>query len=118
MSAMQHFRAGDIISPDGDSSKSFFVLISGKVGIFKNDKRVGFFNQAGQIFGEMSLILNEPRDGEIRALESSSVLEVKGDLDEIIKLYPDISKKIIKTLADKLAHPSDKSGKKKNEDLY
>lgn len=113
MSAMQHFRAGDVISPDGDTSKSFFVLISGKVGIFKGEKRVGFFNQAGQLFGEMSLILNEPRAGEIRALENTSVLEIKGELDEIIKLYPDISKKIIKTLADKLALSTQKAGKKK-----
>lgn len=103
MSSMKNFTSGETIAKEGDKTKCFYVLVNGKVGIFKNGKKITEFTKAGEIIGEMSLILNKPRTAEIRALSDSSLLQISGELDDIIKMYPDISKKLIKTLAERLA---------------
>lgn len=103
MSSMKNFKGGDVICKEGEKSKSFFVLVDGKIGIYKNKKLIAEFSKAGDMIGEMSLILKRPRTAEIRANADSSLLEISGELDDIIKMYPDISKKLIKTLAERLA---------------
>ncbi|MBI5807853.1 MAG: cyclic nucleotide-binding domain-containing protein [Ignavibacteriales bacterium] len=103
MSSMRNFKGGETIASEGEKSKCFFVLVNGKVGIFKNNKKIAEFSKPGEIIGEMSLILNKPRSAEIKALTDSSLLQISGELDDIIKMYPDISKKLIKTLAERLA---------------
>lgn len=103
MSSMKNFISGETIANEGDEPKCFYVLVSGKVGIFKGNKKITEFSKPGEIIGEMSLILNKPRSAEIKALADSSLLQISGELDDIIKMYPDISKKLIKTLAERLA---------------
>jgi CRP-like cAMP-binding protein len=103
MSSMKHYHTGEVIAEEGKKANNFFVLVDGKVGVFKGNKKIAQFEQAGEIIGEMSLILNKPRTAEIRAITNSSLLEIIGELDDIIKTYPDISKKLIKTLAERLA---------------
>lgn len=103
MSTMKHYLFNEVVAHEGDKSKNFFVLVEGKIGIFKKGKKIAQFEKPGEIIGEMSLILNKPRSAEIRALEASSMLIISGELDEIIRMYPDISKKLIKTLAERLA---------------
>jgi CRP-like cAMP-binding protein len=100
---MKHYVFGEVVAHEGDKTKNFFVLVEGKIGVFKNGKKIAEFDKPGEIIGEMSLILNKPRSAEIRALEASSMLIISGELDEIIRMYPDISKKLIKTLAERLA---------------
>lgn len=103
MSSMRNFQSGEIIAKEGDKGNSFFILVEGTVGIYKANKKISQFDKPGEIVGEMSLILNKPRSAEIKAITNSSMLEVKGELDDIIKMYPDISKKLIKMLAERLA---------------
>lgn len=103
MSSMKHFISGEVIANEGEKAKAFFVLVEGKVGVYKNGNKIAQFEKPGEIVGEISLILNKPRTAEIKALADSSLLIVSGELDEIIRMYPDISKKLIKTLAERLA---------------
>ncbi len=104
MSSMKNFIPGEVIAKEGEKPTAFFVLVEGKVGVFKNEKMIAQFEKPGEIVGEVSLILNKPRTAEIKALEDSSLLVVSGELDEIIRMYPDISKKLIKTLAERLSN--------------
>jgi CRP-like cAMP-binding protein len=93
----------EIIAKEGDTSKRFFILVEGTVGIFKGEKKIAEFSESGTILGELSLILNKPRTATIKALTFVNLLIVEGELDEIIKRYPDYSKKLIKSLAERLA---------------
>jgi len=103
MAAMKSFMQGEIIAKEGDKSKNFFVLVEGTVGIFKGDKKIAEFNKEGTILGELSMILNRPRTASIKALTAVNLLVIEGDLDDIIRQYPAYSKKIIKSLAERLA---------------
>jgi len=99
---MKNFKKDDLIVKEGEKAKNFFILVEGKVGIFRNNEKIAEFSKSGDIVGEMSFILNKPRTGTLKALSDCSLLTVEGDLDDIIHQYPDISKKLIKTLAERL----------------
>jgi CRP-like cAMP-binding protein len=103
MSRLKRYLADSIIAHEGELAKKLFVLIEGKIGIFRGETKITEFDKEGTIVGEMSLILKEPRTATIKAITNVSVLEVEGELDEIVKQYPNISKKIIKSLAERLA---------------
>ena len=103
MLTMKSFMQGEVIAKEGEHSKCFFILVEGTVGIFRGEKKITEFKESGAIIGELSLILNKPRTATIKALTYANVLIIEGELDEIIKRYPDYSKKLIKSLAERLA---------------
>lgn len=103
MSTLKRYIKGEVISKEGDKAKSLFIIVEGKVGIYKNENKIAEFDKEGTIVGEMSLILKKPRTATIKAITDTRLLEVAGDIDDIVRLYPDISQKIIKSLAERLA---------------
>lgn len=102
MSSMKHFAAGEVIAKEGEKAHCFYVLVDGKVGVYRNNNAIAEFSKPGEIVGEISLILNKPRTAEIRAITVCNMLVISGDIDEIMRMYPDISKKLIKSLAERL----------------
>ncbi|MCF8241584.1 MAG: cyclic nucleotide-binding domain-containing protein [Melioribacteraceae bacterium] len=104
---MKKFKTGDVLTSEGDQQNELFVLISGRVGVFKGDMQVAEFTEKGTIIGEMSVILNHPRTATVKALENTIALAIKADLDELMEKYPDISKKIIRSLAQRLMNTTD-----------
>ena len=107
MSKVKSFMAGEILAEEGDKSKNFFVLIEGKIGVFKGGTKITEFDKEGTIIGELSMILKRPRTATIKSLSEGSVLVVEGELEDIVRLYPDYSKKLIKSLAERLANTDD-----------
>lgn len=103
MSTMRLYRKGEVIASEGDKAKCFYVIVDGNVGVFKNNKKIIEYTKPGVVVGELSRILNRPRTATLIALEDSNLLAIEGEIEDIIKLYPDISKKLIKTLAERLA---------------
>lgn len=112
MSTMKYFRKDEVIANEGEKAKCIFVLVEGKVGIFKNNRKITEFNKSGEMIGEISMILNRPRNATIKALTDCNLLTIEGELDDLIKLYPDISKKLIRTLAERLADSTEQQGKR------
>lgn len=107
MAGMKSYMQGEIITKEGDKSKNFFILVEGVVGIFKGDNKITEFSKEGTILGELSMILNRPRTATIKAMSSVNIISVEGDLDDIIKQYPAYSKKLIISLAERLAKADD-----------
>jgi CRP-like cAMP-binding protein len=106
MSKLKSFMKDESIVKEGDKSKEFFILVEGKVGIFKGEKKINEFDKEGTILGELSMILHKPRTASMKALTPVSVLVIEGELDEIIRQYPEYSKKLIHSLAERLAEAS------------
>jgi CRP-like cAMP-binding protein len=96
------YKKGDIIAIEGENTTDCYVLLSGWVGIFKNKIKVDDFNIPGTVFGEISFLLDKRRTAHIIALAESEVMSLRGDVEDIIKNYPNIAKKILVSLADKL----------------
>lgn len=96
------FSKGEIIAKEGDFGTQCFVLLDGWVGVFKNAVKVDEFNAAGSVFGEMSMLLQRHRTATLLALADCEILALRGELEDLIKCHPNIAKKILVALADRL----------------
>jgi CRP-like cAMP-binding protein len=101
------FKKDEIITREGDLSFDWYVLVKGKVGVFKGDLQMNEFSERGVIFGELSGLLARPRTATMMALEDSEVMVVESSIDEVIRHHPDIANKILISLAERLAKTTD-----------
>ena len=59
------------------------------------------------VFGEISTILDRPRTATLKAIVTSEVLYIEESLDQLILTHPDIARKIIVSLAERLTKTTD-----------
>lgn len=100
----ENYEEGEILFEGGDTGDHAYIVISGKVEIYRKLNRekeikIATF-KAGDCFGEMSLFDGEPRSASARILEPC-VLSIysKDDLTTVIKRYPSIALRIIEVLS-------------------
>jgi diguanylate cyclase (GGDEF)-like protein len=97
-------KQGDLIFREGDAGKDMFILYSGAVNAFGtqsdgNQRLLFALKQRGQLFGEMSMVANEPRSMTISAAENSVVLLFRiTDFYRILAQNPIIGFKILKAI--------------------
>jgi CRP-like cAMP-binding protein len=96
-----------VIASEGDKEVGWYVLLKGRVGVFKHNRNLAEFSQRGVVFGELSCILNTPRTATLIALEPTKVIRFETSLDNIIEHYPKMTKQIIINLAERLAKTTD-----------
>ena len=106
-SNIQEYTEKQVIASEGDNEVGWYVLLKGRVGVFKHDRNVAEFSQRGVVFGELSSILSTPRTATLIALEPTQVIHFKTSLDNIIEHYPKMTKQIIINLAERLAKTTD-----------
>jgi len=99
---MKIFKAGEVITREGANYKELFILINGKIGVFKADVKVAEFSEKGMVIGEMSIIMDGTRTATLIAEEESVVLNLNLPLDKLIEKYPDLVKKMLINLAERL----------------
>jgi CRP-like cAMP-binding protein len=88
---------------EGETSNGWYILLGGRVGVFKHNRQVAEFRERGVVLGELSFILNTPRTVSLIALEPTKVVHFNMPLDQLIAEYPDVTKKILVNLAERLA---------------
>ena len=74
-----------------------------KVQTYTGGVKTAEFGQRGTVFGEISSILKRPRTATLVALEPTEVIHINAELDQLIAQHPDVVRKIIVNLADRLA---------------
>jgi len=104
---VRRYAAGDVVSREGDTDAGWFVLRTGRVGVFKGDVQIDVFHDPGTVFGELSGILQRPRTASLVALEDSELLYLTASLDELIARHPGVVRTIVQTLAERLARTTD-----------
>ena len=105
---MHVFSAGEMVIREGDSGRSVYVILDGRVKVFTRDNGDKELELAtlgvGQFFGEMSFVSGEPRSSSVAALELSVVVELSYDsmakvieqneaVKEVLEEYHKIRKK-------------------------
>lgn len=101
-SARLYFRLGDTIVREGDPSDGWFILLSGKVGVFKRDFTVAEIVKPGTVIGELGFLLSIPRTATLIAQEPTLLLHVRVGLDELYAKFPDIAKRMMIIVAERL----------------
>ena len=101
-STRQYYNLGETILTEGDVSDGWYVLLSGKVGVFKRDLSVTEISKPGTVIGELGFLLNIPRTATLIAQESTLLLHVKVSLDQLMAEHPELAKKMLLMLAERL----------------
>ncbi|CAK8721288.1 type IV-A pilus assembly ATPase PilB [Candidatus Electrothrix laxa] len=101
---VEEYEDGDIIIQEGnEDDRNFYQLIRGKVGVLKQGKKIAEITEPGEYFGEMACIMNEARYASVVSIGRCKIKRYPGDkLTELIEKYPEISRKLFKTMAKRL----------------
>lgn len=75
VSAVRRFSPDQTIMAKGETGTTMCIILSGLVAVFADDKELARL-PPGQIFGEMALLTGEPRQADVRAVETTCCLEV------------------------------------------
>lgn len=104
---MKEYKKGETIVSEGEKGREILTLVSGKVGVYKNGRKISELDEKGTILGELSVILNRPRTASLVALENCQVMTLARTLDELLEKYPDLIKKMLISIAGRLADATD-----------
>ncbi|MGY3231841.1 CRP/FNR family cyclic AMP-dependent transcriptional regulator [Luteibacter sp. HA06] len=96
--------AGEIFIKQGDQTAEVFFIVSGKVEVTVNNKRVAI-RASGDIVGEMAALEpSQPRAASVRASDTSVMLKVSEEsFSAIADKFSDIWRRLAATLARRLA---------------
>ncbi len=100
---MKKFSTGDIILQQESSGSEFYILMEGKVGVYKNGTKIAEYDEPGTVIGEISAILGIPRTATIIALAESEFILIEGNVEDEIRTHPDIILYVLTNLAERLS---------------
>jgi PAS domain S-box-containing protein len=100
---LETYSEGKPVFLEGDTSKDIFILIEGSLKLLKNKKQIGEIYQSGELFGEMSYLLDSKRTASVVAQTETRLLKIpENSIPEFLLKYTEASQGIIHTLAQRL----------------
>ena len=95
----KRYAPGEIILREGDPGRSFFVIVEGKVRVYKKLADGAEITLAtlgeGAFFGEMALLSGAPRTAHIAAEEETQLLEISDAvLREVVARFPSVAQSL------------------------
>jgi uncharacterized membrane protein HdeD (DUF308 family)/CRP-like cAMP-binding protein len=68
---VETYESGQVVLAAGSTTGRLLVLKEGEVAIIKNGSEIAKVAEPGAVFGEMSILLGQPHNAEVRAVTSS-----------------------------------------------
>jgi CRP/FNR family transcriptional regulator, cyclic AMP receptor protein len=65
------YQPGETVIADGSRTGRLLILRKGAVAIVKEDTEIAKVAEPGAVFGELSVLLDQPHTADVRALETS-----------------------------------------------
>jgi len=101
------FKAGTVLFREKEPGDVFYIIVSGSVKVFTSnaggEEKILSVFQAGDNFGELSLIDGKPRSASAQVLEDSMFLTLRGtEFLHLLRQYPDMSLSIMKELCRRI----------------
>lgn len=105
--ATQSLRRGDVIFREDDEPDALYVVVDGRIAISNRSadgrESVVALMERGEAFGEMGLFDELGRSAEARALEQSTVLQIRYEpIRAIYTTRPDLLWRVVALLAGRL----------------
>ena len=103
----KRFKSGNLIFLEESEGKNLFFVIEGSVKVTRLSKEgreviLAMLN-AGDFFGEMSLLDGESRSANVIALENTEVLSLnRNDFLDVLNDYPKIAIQLLKEMTSRL----------------
>ena len=94
-------RAGETIFEQGCHSGVLIFLIEGSVEVLHDGVIVDHESRPGSVYGELSILLDNPHTAEVRATTDSVIVEVENPLD-FLRQHPEITLQVCRTIGERL----------------
>jgi CRP-like cAMP-binding protein len=92
----------EVLFFEEEESRALYVLLTGALGIFRDEVQVAVVDQPLSIVGEMSALTRRPRNATVRALQPSTLVVVE-EPDRLFEEYPQLGAKLARLLATRLS---------------
>lgn len=102
MYELRSFEPGEMIIEEGSLDDRLFILQTGTIEIRKEGVKIAELEERGTVIGEIGVILNEPRTCGVYATDEVDMLEFNVDLDGIISQNPNLTKRMLVALAQRV----------------
>jgi CRP/FNR family transcriptional regulator, cyclic AMP receptor protein len=93
--------SGQIVLQEGSKTGHLFVLLEGQLEVVKGDNVVAVVSEPGALFGEMSVLLDQPHSATVRAASDSVVYEFE-DAASFLRDQPAVALLVARMLAQRL----------------
>ena len=94
---------GENVFEQGKTSDALYLVLEGEVAILKDAAEIARVGQHIS-FGEMGLLLDQPRSATARAIMDSRVLELsRSDVEQMLEDEPTWAARLYRVLAETLA---------------
>jgi putative nucleotidyltransferase with HDIG domain len=101
------YAAGDDIVQEGEIGDSFFLIKEGRVRVIKEtDGSELVLSELGasEGFGEMSLLIDQPRSATVRAIGPTTALQLtKDDFSELMRGWPELASKMHRLVDERVS---------------
>ena len=84
------FQAGEVVLLAGSRSEQLLFLKKGTVAVVKDGIEIARVTESGAVFGELSVLLNQPHTADVRAVEASQFHVASADIlarDPLVLFY-------------------------------
>lgn len=95
------FAAGDVMFPEGGKTGCLYFLISGGVEVSKGESPITVIREPGSIFGELSILLDQPHPASVEVIEDTTCFVTRGGRD-FLEEHPKIALAVAELLATRL----------------
>ena len=95
------FGSGEALLTEGVRDSRLYVLIEGEVEVIRRDTQVSHVDEPGSIFGEMSVLLDQPHSATVQALSPVHAYVV-ADAIKFLEAHPELSLVLATLLARRL----------------
>lgn len=86
---------------EGSKTGHLFVLVEGKVEVIKGDSVVAVICEPGAVFGEMSVLLDQPHTATVKTDTDSVIVEID-DAASFLRDQPQVALLVARLLAQRL----------------
>ncbi len=94
-------KVGEVLFEEGSYSQKMYVILSGRIEVFKKDKTIAFRGPM-EFLGEISLVEPKPRSAGVRAITETVLFEISKDIfDLYFAPCPEILMEFLKILSDR-----------------
>lgn len=98
----QHFAAGSVIFQPGDFAHSMYVVVDGELSFTLHGNEVDRMT-AGDLFGEMGIVENRPRNGMVTAVTDCTLIPINRlHFATLIRQHPGFATRVMSVISARL----------------
>jgi signal transduction histidine kinase len=105
---VRYYPQGSVVFAEHDLGQTVYIVQQGRVAVLKEKEDATFlllaYRGVGESVGEMAIVARRPRSASVVAVESSHLIEIRGDaFRAMMDTYPALSMAVLNLLSNRLS---------------